>query len=91
MVYNDCVDSSHRFSESIRDLGFLKQENVPLDLVGSTFIQLFTYLLSDQGKLCLGLYRRDVHHGQSVWFVCVNPSPDTILRKDDAVFLFGGL
>ena len=99
MVYNNCFDhlgpgyrtTHHLLPSSLRDFGHLNQEQVPRELIGSSYMKMFGYMLKEHKKLCIGLYRHESGPDQHVWFVSLNPDPNTILRKQDAVFLFGKL
>lgn len=56
-------------------------------MVGQSYLNIFTKMLS-KGNLCIGLYRKDDRGSEmGVWFVSLNPPQNTVLEKDDSVFV----
>lgn len=67
--------------------GVISQIKVSSRMVGLTYLDLFTKMLS-KGNLCIGLYRKDDRGSDTgVWFVALNPPQNTVLEKDDSVFI----
>ena len=68
---------------------FLYQIDVPEIFVGCTFESIFKCLILELGILCLGLYRaKNVDKlGNQLPFVFTNPLPNTILKKNDTIYV----
>jgi voltage-gated potassium channel Kch len=76
-------------TKGIGDRALLQLE-VMDHLVGKEFQQLFSLMLKKYGLLCVGLYRS--HRSKSrradgLPYVLTSPSPDTVIRKNDRVFV----
>jgi hypothetical protein len=96
MIYNyyfDLLGPGYATSDphilALRETGFFYQDPVPKELVGQPYLKLFIYMMKSSGKLCIGLYRRELQNGLPTWYVALNPSHDTTVRQDDALFVFG--
>lgn len=67
--------------------GRISKKRISSEMVGRSYLDIFLKMISG-GDLCIGLYRRDERGSDSgVWFVSLNPPKDTILQKDDSVFM----
>jgi hypothetical protein len=67
--------------------GRISQKKISSEMVGRSYLDLFFKMILG-GDLCIGLYRRDDRESDlGVWFVSLNPPKDTILQKDDSVFI----
>lgn len=70
-----------------RNHGLISQIKIPPRMVGQTYLDIFTKMLS-KGNLCIGLYRKDERGSEmGVWFVSLNPSQNTVLEKYDSVYI----
>jgi hypothetical protein len=67
--------------------GKISQRKISTRMVGQTYLDIFNKVSLD-GDLCIGLYRRDeCGSNAGVWFVSLNPDKNTVLQKDDHVFI----
>jgi hypothetical protein len=76
-------------SKGIGDRALLQLEIMDF-LVGQQFQQLFSLMLKKYGLLCVGLYRSHrsrTRRTDGLPYVQTSPSPDTIIRQHDRVFV----
>ena len=66
----------------------LRQVDVPPDLVGRTYGDLFTRLAARRQLVPLGLYRRKSENPTwRLWYVVTNPPAGEVLEAGDRVFV----
>eukprot|EP00897_Mesotaenium_endlicherianum_P002217 jgi/Mesen1/2022/ME000148S01122 len=65
----------------------LEQICVPSEFHGSTYIELFKYLLREEGLLSLGLFRAAGTLDAPVPYVYTNPHHQVIVSREDLVFV----
>ncbi|PIA15421.1 hypothetical protein COEREDRAFT_81974 [Coemansia reversa NRRL 1564] len=64
---------------------------VPPRFYGHSYAGLFSNCCFSHGAIAFGLYRAVFHHGQPMWYVMPNPSPDCLLRENDRVYLLANV
>ena len=75
--------------KNYENVSTIDKVDVPAHLYGSSFNELFLYFLYHYNSIVFALYRWSDCSGTLPYVVCL-PSPNTILKEDDEVFILKG-